>query len=70
MAKETFDKKWLDRLTFSTSTQEKVKTDSGEHVQHVPVTRPLTEKEVLSWRIDGEVVVIVAADGRKHRVKR
>ncbi|HRR40145.1 MAG TPA: hypothetical protein P5244_02815 [Syntrophales bacterium] len=70
MPKDDFNAKWLEGLTFSTSKEEKVKTDGGDRTNHVPETRPLTAADVLSWRIDGQEVVIVAADGRKHRVKK
>lgn len=61
-----FDKKWLKGLKFSTTKVEKI--DGKE--KRVPVVRLLTEAEVLSWRIDGKQVVIVAADGKKHRVEK
>ena len=68
--KGQIEKKYLEGLIFSTSRPEKYNHEGVEKVRHIPVTRELTEKEILDWAIVGNEVVIVAADGKKHRVKK
>lgn len=69
--KEAFDPKWLKSLTFATTRKEKVKGDDGEvREKRVPFTRPLEEDDLLDWKVYGQEVVLVTADGRKHRVKK
>lgn len=67
---EKFNGKWLAGLTFKGAAEKKIKEEGRERVRHTPFERPLTEKDVLGWRVDGAEVVIVAADGRKHRAKK
>lgn len=65
------DKKWLNGLDFRNTKMEKVKGDDGKPKQvRTRVVVPLTEDNVLDWKEYGNEVVIVAADGRKHRVKK
>lgn len=63
---EKFNPKWLKGLELSTT---EIRGKEKEK-KRVPVTRPLKESDVLSWKIYGDEVAIVAADGKKHRVAK
>lgn len=56
----------LRGLVFRTSRQKK--TENGK--VNVPVERALTAADVLSWRDNGDTVIIIAADGQKHTVEK
>lgn len=40
----------------------------GEPTRFVPAERPMRREDVLAAKLDGTVLVLVTADGRKHRV--
>jgi hypothetical protein len=66
-----FDRKWLNGLKFSTTRIEKVKGEDGKVEKKImPVIRPLKEDDLLDWKVRGNQVVLVAADGQKHRVEK
>ncbi len=70
-AEAVFDAKWLKGLEFTELQEKKEKDDEGKEViKKVPVRRALTEDDLLDWKTYGREVVLVTADGRKHRVKR
>lgn len=60
------DPKWLLGLTFRSSVPKK--GDKG--TTNVPIERPLSPKDVLSWSVRGDTVTLVTADGLKHTVDR
>lgn len=63
---EKFDAKWLKGLRYSTTEVQ----GKGKDAKRVPVSRPLKEDDVLGWKVRGNEVVIVAADGKKYRVEK
>jgi len=65
-----FDRQYLKGLVFRTSRPKEVKGESGTKVQHIPVERELTPADMLDWKDLPDRVVIVAADGQKHEVKK
>jgi hypothetical protein len=66
-----FESKWLKGLVYRTSEKKKARGKDGQdEIRRVAVERPLSEAEVLGWKITGNEVVIVSRDGRKYRVKR
>ena len=66
-AAEQFDPKWIKGLACCDTKKEEI--EDGEELRHVPVKRALRPGDVLGWKVYGNEVVIVTADGRKHRVK-
>ncbi|MDA8137990.1 MAG: hypothetical protein M0036_04980 [Desulfobacteraceae bacterium] len=64
-----FDPKWLKGLTLRAAEAEKFKDESGrEQIRHKPTERPLTQDDLLDWKISGKEVILVTKDGRKHHV--
>lgn len=63
----SFNPEWLDGLTYITSRKQKPKP--GARPAHVPVERPLTASDVLSYSVGEESVTLIAGDGQKHIVK-
>ncbi len=47
-------------------TKKKIEKE-GESPRYVPSERPMTMRDVLSWSRQGKRLVVVTADGRKHR---
>lgn len=62
------DTKWLKGLTFRTSESRTVREDGQTVVRHFPVERALKPENVLDFKEYGTEIIIVAADGQKHRV--
>ncbi len=62
--------KWLEGLEFRMKRIEKKKDRETGQAVEIFQTRPVTAGDVLSVREDGDVVVIIVADGRKHRVAK
>ena len=69
--------KAIEGLTFRTNKEIPVLDDSTgkpvmeggkPKVRYVPDERPLRPKDVLSAAFDGAALVIVTADGSKHRI--
>ncbi len=60
------NKKYLAGLTFRTNQV----IDGADGRRFIPVERELTQDDVLNWREEGSVLVIITADGRKQRVER
>ncbi len=60
------NKKYLAGLTFRTN--QVVKGEEGN--RFAPLERELTPDDVLNWREEGTVLIIITADGRKYRVDR
>ena len=61
-------KEWLAGLTFRTANIKTSNEDGRTVKRSVPAERPLTVKDVLGFRVDGDTAILVAADGRKHIV--
>ena len=74
MAEEKLDGKYLKGLKFSGSTPVQEKDEKGKETGKIafwkPFERALQEKDVLSFADRGNEIVIVAADGKKHRVAK
>lgn len=64
------DPTWLKGLRYSYATSKAVEKDGRKLKQFTPQERDLRPADVLSWADRGGHVVIVAADGRKHQVKK
>jgi hypothetical protein len=41
----------------------------GEPTRYVPAERPMKRADVLAAKMDGKTVILVTADGRKHRLE-
>ena len=67
MAEQTIDGKYLRGLVFRSSKA--VKGEDGS-VKYQPTERKLQVGDVLDWADQGETVVIVTADGKKHLVNK
>lgn len=52
-------------LMFQTNREVK---KEGEPTRCVPAERPMTAGDVLAAKLDGKTLVLVTADGRKHRI--
>jgi len=71
MASATIEGKYLKGLKFKTAEAKREQDENGrKKVKHFPVERPLKAEDVLDWKDLGATVVIVAGDGRKHRVEK
>lgn len=66
---EGFKKEWLAGQVFRGSKIKEVIKDGRKVRQSDRYERPLTEKDVLSFRVDGNQVIMVTADGQKLTVK-
>jgi hypothetical protein len=64
--------KYLAGLTYRDSEEREITDpDTGKKsTVYAPREKPLKAKDVLSWKDYGDEIVIVAGDGRKHRVKK
>lgn len=60
-----FDPAWLEGLVFKGARRK-----DGQGNAHEPFERKARRSDVLKWSVDGDEVVIVLADGSKHRVGR
>lgn len=68
---EKIDSKYLKGLRFRSSDPVKGRSEDGqETIKHIPNERALKIEDVLDWKDCGTEVVIVAADGQKHRVAK
>jgi len=47
-----------------------IEEDGKKVKRSFPLTRKMREGDVVSWKEYGDEVVIVSADGRKHRVSK
>ncbi len=65
-----FDQKWLEGLTYRSSEKKKAVKDGRPVTQNIPTERPLKTEDILDWKDVGDAVVIVAADGQKHKVPK
>lgn len=70
MATKQIDEKYLKGLKFSGSEEKKVKVDRVEKKRYFPFERDLKPSDVLDWVDKGDTVVIVTADGQKHKVRK
>ncbi len=69
--KEELKAEYLKGLTFATAEPRKTKNEDGrDSVKYVPIERALKISDVLDWKDCGAEIVIVAADGQKHRVAK
>jgi hypothetical protein len=60
----------LKGLTFRTNEERTVEEEGKKVKRYYPIERPLTPADVLAVKDLGDTVVIVAGDGRKHRVAK
>lgn len=68
---EQIDRKLLKGLKFRTSEAKTVTDENGvKKKKYFPTERALEPDDVLAWKDQGDVVVIVAGDGQKHRVEK
>lgn len=67
-----FDEAWLEGLVYRDSKE--VTPEDGQNGRKVkrfqPFERPAEMNDVLSWKVDGDTVAIVLADGSKHQLER
>lgn len=68
LPQQPLDPAWLDGLTFQTATQEKRIVEGRPRMVATPVERELMPEDVLGYRVSGNQVFIVAADGKKYTV--
>ena len=64
------DKKYLAGLTFSGANVEDSEEDGKTVKRSVPFRRDLEQGDVLDWLDNGDSIIIVTADGRKHTVSK
>jgi len=68
---EGIDPRWLKGLVYRGRKEGKPVEKDGRKVKtFTPVEREMKATDVLSFRIEGNEVVIVTADGQKVRVKK
>lgn len=65
-----FDKKWLEGLKFKTSEAKVIEEEGRKVKKFVPKERALKQEDVLSWKDNGNSVVLVTADGQKVTVSK
>ena len=71
--KEAFNPKWLKDLVFRGRKEGKPIEKPGRKAKlktFVPFERPMTVEDVLSFRVNGNEVVFVTADGQKRTAKK
>ena len=71
--KEKFNPKWLKDLVFRGRKEGKPIDKPGRKTKvktFIPFERPMTVADVLSFRVSGNEVVFVTADGRKRTAKK
>lgn len=66
---EGFKKEWLAGQVYRGSKIKEVVKDGRKVRVPERYERPLTEKDVLSFRVEGDQVIMVTADGQKLTVK-
>ena len=67
------DSKWLKGQIFRGKKEGTPIVKPGKKTKtrvFVPFERPLEAADILAFKVDGDEVVIVTADGRKFRVKK
>jgi hypothetical protein len=64
------DPKLLEGLEFKTSKSQKVEEDGKKVTRYYPDSRPMEQDDIIGMKDMGDRVVIVSADGRKHRVAK
>lgn len=65
----SIDGKYLKGLKFKFADRKKVKVEGGpDRIEYTPKVRPLLPSDVLSWKVRGNELTLVAADGQKHVV--
>lgn len=64
--------KYLKGLSYNGAKHEEVfdKKLGKKKMVHTPFERPLAPGDVMDWKDNGEVIVIVAKDGKKHEVNK
>jgi hypothetical protein len=62
--------KLLEGLVYRSAEKKEQAGKDGKKKINVPIERPLEPSDVLDWKDYGDYVVIVAADGQKHRVEK
>ena len=70
---EKFNPKYLKDLVFRGRKEGKPKDRPGKKTKlktFVPFERPMAVEDVLSFRVNGNEVVFVTADGRKRTAKK
>jgi len=65
-----FDKKWLEGIKYHDAKKKEIDKNGRKVIQSQAFERPVTVKDVMSWREAGDSVVIVIADGMKYTVKK
>ena len=67
------DSKWLKDIVFKGKKEWEAKKKPGKKTKtrvFIPFERPMEAADVLSFRVDGNEVIIVTSDGQKFRVKK
>ncbi len=67
---DVLDEKYLKGLTFQTSEKRTVREENKLVERFYPKELPLAPEHVLDVKDVGDALIIVAADGRKHRVAK
>jgi len=67
---EKFNRDWLKGRKFHDAVPKKVKKDGREVRVYEPRERALKEEDVLAWKVRGNEVSIVTADGQKFTVNK
>jgi len=65
---EGFNSKWLTGKKFRSSKAKKVEENGRKKTVYEASERAMKQEDVLSFRVDGDQVTIVTADGQKFTV--
>lgn len=64
------DAKYLKGLKFRSAEEKVVEEDGRKVKKFIPTERPMTPKDVISFKDFGNSIVIVTADGQKVTVEK
>ena len=67
---EAIDVRYLKGLTYRDAEEREIEEQGVKKIKKFPREAALRPEHVLSWRDAGKEIVIVSADGRKHKVAK
>ncbi len=67
---EGLNPKYLKGILFRTSEAKKVNENNVEKLRYTPVERDLTVNDVLNYKDNGNVLIIVTKDGQKYTISK
>ncbi len=69
-AEKRFNPEWLKGLTFSYAETKYIEKSGRKTLHATPMTRPLTEADLLAWKEYPDRIVLATKDGKKYAIKK